>query len=50
MVTLERAVALYSKLIMKEKLTSSERAELDEYASRFKPKENRDTEELLKDL
>lgn len=39
MVTLQRAITLYSRLTMGEKLNKEERAELDEYASRFKPKE-----------
>jgi hypothetical protein len=35
---------------MGEKLTPKERAELDEYAARFKTKEEIESEELLKDL
>lgn len=49
MVTTERATALYFRLAMGEKLTPKERAELDEYAARFKTKEI-ESEELLKDL
>lgn len=50
MVTTERATALYFRLAMGEKLTPKERAELEEYASRFKKKEDIESEELLKDL
>lgn len=50
MVTTERATALYFRLAMGEKLTPKERAELDEYAARFKTKEEIEYEELMKDL
>ena len=49
-VTVQRATQLYFTLAMGGKLTPEERAELDEYASRFKPKEDIKSEELLKDL
>lgn len=38
MVSLQRAMTLYSRLAMGEKLNKEERAELDEYASRFRSK------------
>lgn len=43
MVTLQRAITLYSRLCMGEKLNAQERAELDEYASRFKPKDEEES-------
>lgn len=50
MVTTQRATQLYFTLAMGGKLTAEERAELEEYASRFKKKEDIESEELLKDL
>lgn len=39
MVTVQRATQLYKIQIDGGKLSKEEKAELDEYASRFKPKE-----------
>jgi hypothetical protein len=50
MVTTQRASQLYYRLAIGEKLTPAEREELEEYAARFKTKEEINAEELLKDL
>lgn len=50
MVTTKRASQLYFRLAMGEKLTPGEREELEEYAARFKSKEDVNAEELLEDL
>lgn len=50
MVTTKRASQLYFRLAIGEKLTPEENEELDEYAARFKSKEDFNAEELLKDI
>lgn len=40
MVTTERATTLYFRLAMGERLTPKEKEELDEYAARFKKKDD----------